>query len=628
MLTRRKLFKSAAAGAPALMLGSQALSGVASGKSPAAGKNVIIFITDQDRKVMHFPPGWEQNNLPGLTRLKKNGVSFENAFCNSCMCSPSRATMLTGLYPAQHGVKYTLEEHMPEEEYPQVELSTEFKNVATVMHSAGYEVVFKGKWHLTKPIGEDWSPDDLTRFGFERWNPPDGGANQDISEAGGGVTDHDGRFMDADGNAEDGEEGVLKFINDRASASKPWCMIVSLVNPHDVLMYPGPRNMDPPKYFQAGYDDSWLEGDIKLPPTVDEDLSTKPDCQAQFVRLFAFAGATNTPEKKRKYLNFYANLMKVVDGYLVEVLDALEATGQLDDTIVIRTADHGEMGECHGGMRQKNFNAYEETLRVPMVFSNPKLFPKSRKSNQLVSHVDLLPTLAGLFDAPRSARNPKWAGVDYSRHVLGKAKKATQGRVIFTFDDWQAGQAQGPYIPAPNHIVTVRERRWKLSKYYDAEGGEKNQWELYDLKKDPLERKNLAHRPNRMNPFQRKHFRRLRKRLKRIEQRKLQPLPSKDFAVRSVRADGASVISKLRLPGRGTVDQRVFAEINGKRRRVGKLRRRFHRSGRVRLELKLSDAMRRELRKSGAELRVVTRFRPDGGLRRKVVRKIRARKKA
>src|SRR5690606_10053076 len=128
-----------------------------------------------------------------------------------------------------------------------------------------------------------------------------------------------------------------------------------------------------------------------------------------------------------------------------------------------------------------------------------KLFPKARKSNQLVSHVDLLPTMAGLFGAPKSARNPKWAGVDYSKHVLGKAKKPTQDRVVFTFDDWQAGQAQGPYIPAPNHIVTVRERRWKLSKYYDAEGGAKNQWEMYDLKNDPLERKNLAYRPKRMN---------------------------------------------------------------------------------------------------------------------------------
>ena len=624
MLTRRNLLKSAAVGAPALMMGTQALSGTASG-TPKIGRNrnVIIFITDQDRAIQHFPDGWEEENLPGVTRLKQNGISFENAFCNSCMCSPSRATLLTGLYPAQHGVKYTLEHHMPEEEYPQVELSTEFRNVASVMSAAGYEVVFKGKWHLTKPIGDDWAPADLDRFGFTRWNPPDGGANQDISEAGGGVTDHDGRFMDGNGSAEDGDEGVLKFIGDRAGSDKPYCLIVSLVNPHDVLLYPGPRSMDPPKYVQGGYDESWLEGDVKLPPTVNEDLSTKPDCQAQFVRLFNLAGAVPTPQMKLKYINFYANLMKLVDGYLVEILDTLEATGQLDDTLVIRTADHGEMGLCHGGMRQKNFNAYEETLRVPMVFSNPQLYPGPKKSNQLVSHVDFLPTLAGLVRAPKSARG-NWPGVDYSNHVLGRGKSPTQDRVVFTFDDWQAGQAQGPYIPAPNHIVTVRERRWKLSKYYDAEGKEDTQWEMYDLKNDPLERKNLAYRPKRMSAVQRNHFRRLRKRIKRIEQNKLQPLPQKAFAVRKVRVEGAKVLTRLRIPGRGIVDQRVFAVIDGRRRRVGKLRRKFHTAGPANLELRLSDAMRKELRRTGAELRVVTRFRPDGGLRRKVVRKLRA----
>ncbi len=136
MLTRRRLFKSAAAGAPALMMGSQVLSGIADATPKIGDRNVIVFITDQDRAIQHFPENWEQENLPGVTRLKQNGISFENAFCNSCMCSPSRATLLTGLYPAQHGVKYTLEHDMPEEEYPQVELSTEFRNVASVMSSA------------------------------------------------------------------------------------------------------------------------------------------------------------------------------------------------------------------------------------------------------------------------------------------------------------------------------------------------------------------------------------------------------------------------------------------------------------------------------------------------------------
>ncbi len=119
----------------------------------------------------------------------------------------------------------------------------------------------------------------------------------------------------------------------------------------------------------------------------------------------------------RNYLNFYGNLMRSSDSYLVNVLDKLEETGLFEDTLIVRTADHGEMGLAHGGLRQKNFNFYEEATRVPLVYSNPKLFPKPHQTEALVSHVDFLPTLASLAAAPKSAR-ANWQGVDYSKLVL------------------------------------------------------------------------------------------------------------------------------------------------------------------------------------------------------------------
>jgi choline-sulfatase len=83
--------------------------------------NVLLFLTDQQRAVQHFPPGWSARNLPGVTRLQDRGLTFENAFTNACMCSPARSTLMSGYFPAQHGVKYTLETNMPAPEYPQVE---------------------------------------------------------------------------------------------------------------------------------------------------------------------------------------------------------------------------------------------------------------------------------------------------------------------------------------------------------------------------------------------------------------------------------------------------------------------------------------------------------------------------
>jgi choline-sulfatase len=524
-ITRRKLIETAAVAAPAVLLAndptafsSQRSKDAAARRWPQKGMNVILYITDQDRHVMHFPPGWQAQNMPGTDRLRRNGLTFNHAFTNACMCSPARSTLFSGYFPAQHGVKYTLESDMPASQYPQVELPRDLKNAATVMSAAGYTPVYKGKFHCCKPAdgGTNWAPSDITPYGFSRWNPPDAGANQDISEAGGGTTDNDGRFINDDGSMPAGDEGVLDYLSNFATQQQPFFLVVSLVNPHDVLMYP--KN-----YIAAGYDDSWLEGTIGLPSTVNEDLSTKPTVQAQFRKIFNLTGPIPTPQKKRDYINFYGNLMKSSDSYLVNILDLLDQEGLTDNTLIIRTADHGEMGTAHGGLRQKNFNFYEESLRVPLIYSNPRLYPKPRQSNALVSHVDFLPTLASLFHAPASART-NWEGVDYSRLIEHPEAPQPQNYSVFTYDDYQSGQASGPYPKPPNHIVSIRERRWKLAKYYDINHNVPPQWEMYDLKTDPNERKNLTAPGYKRTAHQEREYHRLRRKLKRVQETRLQPL--------------------------------------------------------------------------------------------------------
>ena len=180
----------------------------------------------------------------------------------------------------------------------------------------------------------------------------------------------------------------------------------------------------------------------------------------------------------------------------------------------------------HGGMRQKNFNFYEEATRVPLVYSNPKLFPAPVSSDALVSHVDFLPTLASLAKAPKSAR-ANWQGKDYSQLVLRpKSAKPVQDYVVFTYDDFQSGQAKPPYPKPPNHIVAIREGRWKLARYYDVK--KKNpappQWEMYDLKTDPLEKKNLAYEGYERSEREEAQFQRLKRKLARVEKTRLKPL--------------------------------------------------------------------------------------------------------
>ena len=525
-LTRKQLLGTGASAAAAALLAQgagveQALGAGKGGRRDIAGMNVVLILTDQERAIQHFPPNWLRQNLPGMRRLRQHGVSFERAFTNACMCSPARSTLMSGFFPAQHGVKYTLEEDMPFPEYPhQVELPRPpaMPNLATVMRAAGYNVIYKGKWHCSKPAEkENAKPSDLERYGWTRWNPPDAGANQTVPEAGGGFVDNDGRFMESTGSPESGDEGVLQYLSSAAAKQQPFFLVISLVNPHDVLFYPSKT------FEEAGYDNSWLQGSIGVPETNEEDLSTKPTVQEQFLRIFNLTGKPKTEKEKRAYLNYYGNLMRSSDNYIVEVLNKLEEVGLYDDTLIVRTADHGEMGLTHGGMRQKNFNFYEEATRVPLVYSNPKLFPKPQSTDALVSHVDFLPTLASLAKAPKSAR-ADWQGVDYSQLVLRpKTAKPVQDYVVFTYDDFQSGQASPPYPKPPNHIVSIREGRWKLARYYDVSKVKPKppQWEMYDLKTDPLEQKNLAYEGYERSAREEAQFQRLKRRLARVEKTRL-----------------------------------------------------------------------------------------------------------
>jgi arylsulfatase A-like enzyme len=400
-ITRGELLKAAAIAAPGLLVGGHAAAAARPRRAPTprvvAGMNVLVFMTDQQRAIQHFPRGWSERNLPGFTRLQRHGLTFENAFTNACTCSPARSTLMSGFFPAQHGVKYTLETDMPSPQYPQVELATSFKNPASVATAAGYTPVYKGKFHCVKPAnGSTWVPEDVNQYGFTRWDPPDAGGNQDGVEEGGGMYDNDGRYINEQGTVDAGTEGTLQYLNTTAAQSQPFCMFVSLVNPHDVLFYPK-------TYEQNGYDDAWLQGEIEPPRTADENLSTKPSVQTEFLKIFNLSGPIPTRQMKRDYLNFYGNLMKASDAYLVRILDTLEKRGLLDNTLIIATADHGEMGTAHGGMRQKNFNFYEESTRVPLGYSNPRLFKRARTSDALVSHVDFLPTSS---PGRRRARTP------------------------------------------------------------------------------------------------------------------------------------------------------------------------------------------------------------------------------
>src|SRR5262249_49106177 len=128
-------------------------SGAPKGAPPGAANrpNLVLIITDQERYPQYWPPGWADANLPNRKRLADHGLTFTRAFCNAAMCPPSRATLFTGLYLTQHGVEHTLTDGGTlSEEEPTLQIATQ--NMATLLASAGYNVQYRGKWHLTKDV--------------------------------------------------------------------------------------------------------------------------------------------------------------------------------------------------------------------------------------------------------------------------------------------------------------------------------------------------------------------------------------------------------------------------------------------------------------------------------------------
>jgi arylsulfatase A-like enzyme len=389
--------------------------------------------------------------------------------------------------PAQHGVSDTLTTDGPISP-TETELSRDIPNLASMLRTAGYEVHYRGKWHLSKGVegGFDATAEDLASYGFDGWVPPDAGGDTSPPNFGGGRADHDASYI---AQAE-------SFLRERAvdADGTPFCLVISLVNPHDVLAFP--------REWTDDYTPDWLAGDVELPPSFDEHLAanSKPTAHPMMGAVIDRAvGQLDTLEQRLQYVNFYANLVARIDRQIAPIIDCFygpddQPTKLGEETLIVRFSDHGELAMAHGGLRQKAFNVYEETLRVPLIFSNPRLIPVGRSCPHPASLLDIMPTLASLLAVDPL---PGLRGTDLGPLVRDPEAAPVQDEVLFTFDDMHAGTGLVPAVlpGAPGHIRCARERRFKYARYFDAEGNHPTEYEMYDLDADPSELENLAH-PN------------------------------------------------------------------------------------------------------------------------------------
>jgi arylsulfatase len=390
----------AAQGAPASAAtpsAGTATSGAGSAVSaPRRAPNILFILTDQERffRPGELPAGF---HLPAHDRLMKRGTTFVNHRIASCVCTPSRSVIYTG----QH-IQHT--RMFDNTNFPWINsMSTEVPTLGHMLRKAGYTTAYKGKWHLTKEfetVNKLGSPtkiftEEMEAYGFSDYV----GVGDIIAHDRGGYL-HDGVITAM------GVSWLRGKGRDLAAEGKPWFLAVNLVNPHDVMFYDTDAPGTP---VQRGrglvhvardpvdplYAKQWK---FKLPASHAHpiDAPGRPASHRDFLHSHdAMVGAIpDEAARWRRRHNYYLNCLRDVDRNIAMVLAELEASGLADSTIVVLTADHGDMDGAHK-LHAKGAVAYREQNNVPLVISHPS-FQGGRECRAVTSHVDLAPTLLSM----------------------------------------------------------------------------------------------------------------------------------------------------------------------------------------------------------------------------------------
>lgn len=296
--------------------------------------NVLLFLTDQETALL---PGPVQT--PHRDALKKTGVDFSLAFCNTPQCSPARASILSGLYPHKAGILTNVDGSSQGKG-----LKTSLTTVGKVFHDAGYETGYFGKWHL--------------------------GGGQSLGEFGFDV--YEGR-----GSDEAIASQAAQWVGAR---KKPWFAIVSILNPHHI--YEIPREVDK----------TAVRTGVRKPFSDLRNLDGKPAEQMQYVEKDQGSQTRKFTESDwLKYRSFYCSLVEKADACFGTVMGRVS----MSNTVVAYSTDHGDQIGEHG-LPYKGPFMYEELLRIPLTIAGPGTDVLVSKRHEFVMQADYGPTLAGL----------------------------------------------------------------------------------------------------------------------------------------------------------------------------------------------------------------------------------------
>lgn len=466
--------------------------------------NIVFIIVDEMRFPMNYPVGitsadqFLKSFMPNVGKLWDKGVKFANHYTAATACSPSRAALITGLYPHQNWNLLT----PPGTVIPGISLApaleADFPTYGKLLRDAGYRTPYVGKWHLSGSPASPSTPGASTyleNYGFNGLTVPD-------------VTGLPGEGIEKDPVI---AYQAIDWLSKQRAGLNPFCLTVSLLNPHDkqffwggteaatynqlfkdhqaqplipFIPYPGEDN--PPQYGYSALPENW-ESATQL-------VANKPGCQ-NLIRTcsgllggdasddpstdtFALKSLPGYAKSKiavapfsywERSLDSYTQLMSLVDTEIGNVVNAIPQDIR-DNTIIILTSDHGEYAGAHGILSGKEGTMYEECLKIPLIVVDPQhqfTGDIDIVRHGLTSSVDVLPMMVSLAYGNREWMTGDYAVVyDERLNMLPILKQHTEqarSHVLMASDEWKLNTLNFNNVPC--HILGVRTQNLKVASY-------------------------------------------------------------------------------------------------------------------------------------------------------------------
>lgn len=434
--------------------------------------NIILILTDDHASHAISAYGSVVNVTPRIDEIAARGALLENCFCTNSICTPSRASILTGTYSHINGVM-TLS----------TPIDASQPTFASQLQAAGYRTAVVGKWHMGD--GEGHNPE-----GFDYWD----------------VLIEQGEYFNPNFLSKDGLRTVEGYATDLITdmslawveslpADQPWCLLIHHKAPH--------RSWEPDEAHADLY-----KHPIPIPATFSDDYATRSTAARHATMRVAewltrddlkvdppegLGGEELAVWKYQRYMEDYLAVVASVDDNVGRVIDWLGQRGQFDDTLLMYTSDQGFFLGDHGWF-DKRF-MYEESLRMPFVLSYPRGILAGQRFGGIVTNVDIAQTILEAADVPSVDR---MQGRSFWRDLTGQEALPAADGVYYRY--WEND--------SPLHHVLAhygyRDERYKIIYFYNDGLGVPGsgpytyppEWELYDLRDDPDELRNVYFDPD------------------------------------------------------------------------------------------------------------------------------------